>query len=140
MKDNKNFFEKNVLYLNGKKNKKSGELIFYEYGKHINFKIKRIYNILNVKSNEERGFHAHYKTKQLLWCLKGSIDIFLDDGIKKDIIELNNPYKVLLVDKMVWHHMKWKEENSILMVAASEKFDRNDYIEDYKIFISKVKS
>ena len=57
-----------------------GYLCFMEENNHIPFTIKRIYYIFDVIKNAVRGRHAHIKTKQVLFCIKGSITIFLDSG------------------------------------------------------------
>lgn len=85
-----------------------------------------------------RGFHAHLKTKQVLFCLQGSIKILLDDGRNKDEITLSDPSTGIFLDKMIWHEMHKFKKNTILLILASALFDAKDYIRDYKSFI-KIK-
>ena len=66
-------------------------LYFAEYPKHIPFKIERIYYITQAKKNLPRGFHAHHKTRQVLFCIQGSIKMIFDDGKKKASIILKKP-------------------------------------------------
>ncbi len=104
----------------------------------LDINIKRIYFITNVLKSEIRGHHAHFKTIQYLTCLSGSINVMLDDGAHKEEVLLDNPSKLLLVDKLIWHTMEWKTENSVLLVIANSLFDENDYIRNYQLFLKKV--
>jgi len=57
-------------------------LCFGQIDDHIPFVPKRVYYILKPKKNEPRGFHAHKKTNQLLFCIQGSVKMVLNDGKK----------------------------------------------------------
>jgi RimJ/RimL family protein N-acetyltransferase len=46
----------------------AGELSFFESCKDIDFDIKRIYYISKVPEGRRRGYHAHKKLKQVLFC------------------------------------------------------------------------
>lgn len=124
----------NILRIKELETPGKGCLAFFESQKDISFQIKRIYYIYDVQAEVERGGHAHRKLKQLLFCPYGHIDIRIDDGTNKQVINLNNPSKALLLDGPVWHEMIWKKENSVLVVAASDYYDEADYIRDYSSF------
>lgn len=109
-------------------------LCFAQSKDTIPFVIKRIFYILNADSTKSRGFHAHHKTKQILFCLQGSILIKVDDGITKEEIVLDKPEVGVLLDKMVWHEMHNFQKNTVLLVVASEEYDPKDYIRDYIYF------
>lgn len=117
-----------------------GSLSFFEGGRDIPFKIKRVYYITDVPKNIERGGHAHRRLSQLLFCPSGEIEITLDDGFDRERVILNNPSVGLLVNDMVWREMKWLKEGSTLVVAASEYYDEKDYIRNYNEFIKIVTS
>lgn len=102
----------------------------------VPFPIKRIYYISGVKEGVVRGHHAHKTLEQILICVHGSIEISLDDGKQKEAIVLNAPGDFVFVGPSVWHTMKWLEDDSILLVLASQKYDENDYIRDYDEFIN----
>lgn len=120
-------------------NDKLGELSFFESNKDIPFDFKRIYYIYNVPKETKRGYHAHKKLKQVLWCPYGSIEVLLDDGNEKKIYILDSPEKALLVLEGYWREMKWQKKDSVLCVAASDFYDENDYIRDYDEFIGYSK-
>ena len=117
----------------------NGQLSFFE-GKHdVPFDIKRIYYISGVPAGKKRGYHAHKKLKQLLFCPYGEILITLDDGERRISHLLNDPSEGILIESALWREMLWLKKNSILCVAASEYYDLNDYIRNYDQFLEYKK-
>lgn len=112
-----------------------GYLCFMEGDNHIPFAIKRIYYIFDVIKNAVRGKHTHKKTKQVLFCIRGSITIILDNGKDKEAITLNKPNQGLYLDTMMWHEMVAFKEGTVLLVVASENYEADDYIRDYKTYL-----
>ncbi|WP_218673371.1 sugar 3,4-ketoisomerase [Planomicrobium okeanokoites] len=127
-----------IIKINTLGNNENGYLSFFESNKDIDFEIKRIYYIHGVPNGSKRGMHAHKELQQLLWCPIGSVEVILDNGNETQTFLLDTPQKGLLVLKGYWHDMYWKEENSVLSVAASDFYDENDYIRDYKEFHAYV--
>lgn len=117
----------------------AGELSFFEANKDVSFDIKRIYYISKVPEGTRRGFHAHKKLKQLLFCPYGSIQLLLENGGSREEITLNDPSVGVVIDHPVWREMLWLEKNSVLCVAASDYYDADDYIRDYSYFKLFVK-
>lgn len=117
-----------------------GFLCFAEEKKHIPFPIKRFYYIYDVDKGAIRGKHAHKETQQILFCLKGSIKIILDNGKEKEEVFLNNPNQGIFLDKMMWHDMVDFQKDTILFVVASDIYNESDYIRDYNNFISLTKT
>ena len=112
-----------------------GSLIALEaLSKQVPFEIKRVYYIFGTKPNVIRGKHAHYKLKQLLICVSGSVDILIDDGKNKDTIRLDSPDKGLYIDGFIWREMKNFTKDAVLIVLASDHYKEEDYIRDYKVF------
>jgi len=108
---------------------KKGKLTVIE--KVLPFEIKRIFYIYGV-DDTERGKHRHHKTIHAAICLTGKCTIYNNDGMKKEIFELDSPDKCLLLETRDWHKMYNFSRDAILMVLASESFDPNDYIfEEY---------
>ncbi len=112
----------------------AGELSFFEAFNDIDFDIKRVYYISKVPEGVRRGFHAHKKLKQLLFCPYGRIQLVLEKNGLKEEIELSDPSIGVIVESMVWREMLWIQKDSVLCVAASEYYDADDYIRDYNIF------
>lgn len=131
-----------IMQLNTVWNKdpKLGGLSFVESERDIPFAIKRIYCIYKTEENQHRGFHAHKKNWQLLFCPYGAIDILLTDGEKTETISLDKPSKGLVLNPGLWREMIWKHDDSVLCVAASEYYDPDEYIRNYDEYLSYRKT
>lgn len=112
-----------------------GSLSFIEGGNHIPFDIKRIYYIYDVPDGFERGSHAHKNLHQLMIMLSGSVDIFLDDGVKNKSFHLSSPGSGLYICPMIWRDLKAFSRNAICLVLASDAYDESDYIRNYHDYI-----
>lgn len=121
------------------KNPKLGGLSFVEENVDIPFDIKRIYSIYQTESGQHRGFHAHKTNWQLIFCPYGSVEIILDDGFSKETVILDKPSTGLILEPGLWREMIWKQDDSVLCVAASEYYDPKEYIRDYDEFLDFVK-
>ncbi|MEK7497822.1 MAG: FdtA/QdtA family cupin domain-containing protein [Patescibacteria group bacterium] len=104
------------------------------------FKIRRVYYIIYPKKGLLRGAHAHLKNKQVLFCIRGSVRIVLDDGSKKESVVLSEPNIGIVLDKMIWHEMCDMNKDSLLLVLASDLFAPDDYIRDYNAFVRLTKN
>ena len=102
--------------------------------KDISFKPKRIFYITNVPINEQRGFHAHYKTKQLLICVKGVIDVKLHDGHSLTQYILKEGESIF-VDKLIWDSQLFLTGKDVLLVICNTEYEKTDYIEDWEKFL-----
>lgn len=109
-------------------------LYFAQKPDHLPFTVKRIYFIKDAHPDLPRGYHAHYKNRQIIFCLQGSIRLILNDGFKKDEILLDNPEIGVLLDRLTWHEMHDFKKGTILLVLASDPFEEKDYIREYKTF------
>lgn len=116
----------------------AGELSFFEATKEIPFEIKRIYYISKVPEGVRRGFHAHKKLKQILFCPYGRIQIVLENKEKREEIELSDPSIGVVIEECTWREMLWLQKDSVLCVAASEYYQVEDYIRDYDEFCKFV--
>ena len=95
------------------------------------FEIKRTYYIQQVPSEKIiRGGHRHRTTVQGLICIAGSCEIHNNDGIKKEVFQLDRPSKCLLIECKDWHTMQNFSKDAILLVFASTKYDVHDYIDE----------
>lgn len=109
-------------------------LSFAQIPHHIPFNIKRIYYITQANPKLPRGYHAHKKTKQVIFCIQGKVNLILDNGKRKRKILLDQSHVGVFIDKMIWHVMEEFEKNTILLVLASRIFNPSDYIRDYESF------
>ncbi len=91
------------------------------------FKVRRVFYIYNV-DDSQRGGHRHHKTIQAAICIKGSCSVSCNDGKNKKTYLLNSPNICLLLETKDWHTMENFSKDAVLLVLASEIFDKQDYI------------
>lgn len=117
-------------------------LFFAQTPDHLPFETKRVYFITEAKTKSPRGFHAHKKNRQVIFCIQGSIKLILNNGREQVGIVLDKPSEGVFIDKLIWHEMHNFKKNTILLVLASEIFKEEDYIRSYEQFtkIKKKKS
>jgi len=104
----------------------------------VPFEIKRLYYLYDIPGGEGRGAHAHKKLEQLIIAASGSFDVTIDDGTVKRTFQLSKPYYGLYLPSGLWREINNFSSGAICLVLASEVYDEEDYIRDYKKFI-KVK-
>ena len=97
----------------------------------LNFDLKRVYYIYGASG--QRGGHAHKKTKQAIVAVNGrcNVDVYIDGGFTK--VELNDPALCLLLDPEDFHYMDDFSNDCVLLVLASELYDKSDYIHNKDI-------
>ena len=119
--------------------KKSGTLVPFSLQKQIPFKTKRIFIIYGNK-NYVRGNHAHYKCKQFLVPIYGSMMIEYENIKIKKKININYKRKEgFLLKPKTWCKIKFNSNHSILMVFCDREYEFKDYIEKYKDFLKIIK-
>ena len=111
-----------------------GNLTFIEENRHIPFKIKRVYYLYDVPGGETRGGHAHRNLEQFIIATTGSFTVVIDDGFKREYFTLNRSYYGLYIPTMVWRELENFSSGSVCLVLASEFYNEDDYIYDYKEF------
>ena len=97
--------------------------------KCLGFEIKRVYYIYNT-DRKESGFHKHKKTYQALISVSGSCRISITHKKKTHHYILNHPSICLIIKPDDFHWMDNFSNNSVLLVLASEYYDKNDYIKN----------
>ena len=104
-----------------------GELYVIE--KCLPFVVKRLYYIKNMNS-ESRGFHRHIRTVQAILAINGSFRFnyqFPEDETYKSIF-LDSPNEFVVIPPECFHFMTDFSSDCIILVLASEEYDKNDYI------------
>ena len=105
----------------------------------IPFDIKRIFTVYGVPAGTVRGEHAHFKTKQYLFCVRGKIQVYLDNGTKVKSTTLNEGESIF-IDNLVWDSQKFLTDNDIMVVFSNTNYDPNDYITDKENFYNIIKN
>ena len=116
-----------------------GNLSFIQAPNNIPFEIKRVYWIYDVPGGEKRGGHAYKNLYELFIAISGSFDITIDTGKELKKYSLNRSYEGLYVPKMLWRSLDNFSTNSLCLILASESYNPDDYIRDYKEFQSLKK-
>ena len=101
--------------------------------KILPFDIKRVFYIYGV-NNSSRGNHRHKKTIQAAIAIQGSCEIFIQQKEKDQVFNLDTPSKCLILNPEDYHWMDNFSTDCILMVFASEYFEKNDYIYEKYIY------
>ena len=83
----------------------AGELSFFEAIHDVSFEFKRMYYISKVPEGTRRGFHAHKKLKQLLFCPYGRIQLILENKHGREEIELSDPSIGVVIEEPTWREM-----------------------------------
>lgn len=115
-----------------------GTLSFGQAPSHLPFIPKRYFITYAVAPSQSRGQHAHRQLHQFLACVKGSCSVLVDDGRHRARVELDQPNKGLHVPNWVWAAEFNFSSDAVLLVLASEGFDKEDYIGDYDIFLAEL--
>jgi len=115
-----------------------GALVAVNALRDIDFEIRRVYYIFNTKEDVIRGHHAHRNLKQVLLCVNGSCQIYLDDGTNQETVLLSKPNCGLYIDGLIWREMMNFSEDCVLLVLASELYDPEEYIRDYEQFRREI--
>lgn len=111
-----------------------GTLIPFEL-KDFEFDVKRIFIVKDVPVGVKRGGHSHYTTKQILYCLRGKIEVLLYESKEPKKIILNeNEY--IMVEPLVWDEQIFLTYDSILVSFCNTNYDKKDYIEDFTSFLN----
>ncbi len=116
-----------------------GHLVVIEGEQDIPFRIKRAFYIYGSDSTVKRGKHANRKTEFVLINVAGTSKVKVMDGEGNEAIFcLNRPHTGVYLPTMVWKEMYDFSQDSVLLVLASEHYDANEYIRDYKLFQKEV--
>lgn len=136
MMKNSSVYDCSVLELSKHHSDRKGNLSVVENGSTVPFDVKRIYYLYDVPGGESRGGHAHKNLYQLIVAVSGSFTVTLDDGNVKRTFMLNRPYQALYVVPGIWRTLDDFSSGAVCMVMASEKYDLEDYIRNYELFLN----
>ena len=100
---------------------------------NLPFTPKRVFIVNNVPLNMVRGNHSHYKTKQYLICVNGTVDVILHDGFNEITHSLKKGESIL-IPELIWDSQRFTSENSEILVLCSNEFQKEDYILDFENF------
>jgi hypothetical protein len=111
-----------------------GRLVVAE-DRNLPFRPKRLFLVDQVTPGTARGGHSHRVGHQLMVAVAGEMKIAVDDGKNAHVLLMNSPEVGLYVPPMIWSVQFGHTQGAVLLVMASEPYDRADYISDYAQFI-----
>lgn len=103
----------------------AGGLSFFEGEHDIPFNIKHLFCIYETKYEAERVFDVGTASQLLLFCPYGEVEIIVNDDLQQKSIVLNSPTVGLVLQNGIWDRIEWKQEKSVLCVAASERLEEH---------------
>jgi dTDP-4-dehydrorhamnose 3,5-epimerase-like enzyme len=130
---------KNCRLINLKQvDEEDGSLVFMEGKSEIPFEIKRVFYIFHAPEGVTRADHANKNTDFVLISVHGSSKILVDDGEGKKKFVLSSPNEGLYIPKMIWMEIYDFSSDSVLLVLASRKYEKNQYYEEYGEYCKAV--
>lgn len=117
-----------------------GNLSVGEFEKTVPFTPKRYFLVFGVPSIETRGEHAHHHCKQFLICVRGSCSVVADDGKNRQEFLLDGPDLGLYLPPRIWGIQYKYSSDAVLLVFASDYYDKDDYIRNYSDYLQIVNS
>ncbi len=100
---------------------------------------QRIFYIMDVPTFEERGNHAHRTCHQLIVALNGSVDIELVNSRGNSYHSLSKPKMGLHIPPLNWGIQKNFQDGTVLLVLASEPYNKDEYIFEIEEFNELLK-
>lgn len=117
----------------------NGDLGVVEFAE-LPFEPQRIYWLTGVDDYKSRGHHAHKKLRQYFVVVKGSVDIFLSDGVEDFSTTLQADGNALLLAPGLWREIKNFSTNAVLLVICDRPYSEDDYIRDFNQFLDWKKA
>lgn len=117
-----------------------GNLVFAEAEEHVPFPVARVFCVYDIPVGAARGGHAHYRLEEVVFCLAGSLEMVVDDGVSRHTYRLEDPRMGLYVPPMVWHDIGAFAENTVYMGLISTMYEEDDYIRDYDQYLETARA
>ncbi len=111
---------------------------FYINQSFNDFKVKRFFFVYGNKKSF-RANHAHKKCNQVLIPVFGKIAVELINikNVKKNFLLSHRNNNYLIVPRLNWIKLKFYSNDSILLTLCDYKYDKKEYIQSKKQFLSR---
>ena len=113
-----------------------GSLTVVESGIDLPFSIARLFYIYGASKDCERGAHAHHETWQSFIAIRGSFSLELTNGRDKQLLQMDQPDRVLTVPPMIWARLYNFTADALCLVLASSLYDPDDYIREWNDYLA----
>ena len=111
-----------------------GSINFLEYGKGLDFPVKRAFWWHHIAAGQRCGRYGHRLNSLVLVAMTGGCLVHLDGCCFKESMVLNDPARALLIAPLVWHELTDFAEGSVILVMASDLYDEAEDLRDYDEF------
>jgi hypothetical protein len=132
-------FDCTLLYL-PKIGNRIGHITPVNNNHEIPFDVRRVFYLYDIPGGESRGAHAHKKCHQFLVAASGSFEVLLNDGRTQRQILLNRPDVGIHILPGIWASEINFSSGSICLVLASQEYNEEDYIREYRDYKKWVAS
>ncbi|HEY6943235.1 WxcM-like domain-containing protein [Dokdonella sp.] len=112
-----------------------GSLSVGEFERTVPFAPRRYFVVFDVPGREVRGEHAHRECHQFLVCVRGSVAVLVDDGLRRAEVLLDRPDVGIHIPPMIWGTQYRYSDDAVLLVFASHYYDPDEYIRDYATWL-----
>jgi dTDP-4-dehydrorhamnose 3,5-epimerase-like enzyme len=112
-----------------------GNLVAVENLNDIPFLVKRVFYVYGNIDSLPRAGHANTDSEEACICLTGSCRVYLNDGAREEVFSMDKPTRILYIPKNVWVEITDFIGGCILLVLASENYNKDGYIDDFKVFM-----
>ena len=116
-----------------------GSLSFGENNRQWPFSVERVFWTYDVNEGAQRSNHAHRTCSMVLFPLGGGWNIDIDDGTNTQSLRMDDPRIGLLIPPLVWCRLYDFDSGACCVSLASDLYDADDYIHDYKEFLTLTK-
>lgn len=113
-----------------------GSLTAIEVEKVVPFAVRRLFLVHDTLPGASRGGHAHRLTDQILIGLGGTVTVQVTDGEAEEIFSLGDPGSGLFVGRMHWTVLQHFTPGSLLLVLASDPYDRTQSLRTWDEFLA----
>lgn len=112
-----------------------GALVHVEHT-DLPFPLQRVFWIYGVPQGRTRGGHAHHTQAEVIVPVRGSFDIFADDGQRHTRLHMSSPRQGIYIGPDVWSELSAFTPDTVCLVLCSEPYDHTGYVETYEAFKS----
>ena len=112
-----------------------GAMCVVEANRELPFDIQRFFYNFHSNGAESRGNHANIRSRFAFVSLSGSCTVEVDDGTHRETFALDDPHRMLCIDRMTWKVMRNFSADNVLLVISDCPYDDSEYIRDYSRFL-----
>lgn len=101
----------------------------------VPFDIRRVFYVYDIPGGDSRGAHAHRECAEFIVPLTGSFDVFIDDGVSRDVVRLDRSFRGLYLPPRIWLSYVNFSSGTVALVFASHVYEEDDYVREHDEFL-----